>query len=391
MPELRSKIVIRAGLIVIVGLLALGTRLYIAQRHIIDQDEPTYLNAALRYTTLLRSGQFSKLAWDEQNYQHPVFSKILYGVVLLTQSPLAKMHNSNFATGTPIQEAEGKAWGLAGRYTSAIIGTMASLAVAVYDPLAGFFFATQSLNVISTSVFGLEALPLLTSFLCGLFYLRWVSQISQVALQKGTTIWLVLSAVAFGMTVASKYTYAVVGIAVLIHFSWISARQPRLRKYFPHLAAWAALSLIFFLIFDPYLWPDPVARLQKSLLFHARYSQSSTVTGVGFPFWQPFIWLSAPFYRNYEMYRLQPMIAPDRLIALLALVGLPVLWKRERFYFIWLVTGLVLLLLWPTKWPQYSLIIMAPLCISASQGARMIFSWVKTLTLRALNKSAPTG
>jgi hypothetical protein len=165
----RSKILIRLGLIIAIGLVALGMRLYFANRHVIDQDEPTYLNAALRYSTYLHSGQYTWLAWDQENYQHPVLSKILYGIVLLTQDPLAEMHVKNFDAGMPIQSAEGKAWGMAGRYTSAALGTLASLALAVLNPLAGFFFATQSLNVISTSVVGLKALPLLTSFLAGIF------------------------------------------------------------------------------------------------------------------------------------------------------------------------------------------------------------------------------
>ncbi len=48
----RSKIFLRLGLVIVVGLAALGMRLYFANRHVIDQDEPTYLNAALRYTQL---------------------------------------------------------------------------------------------------------------------------------------------------------------------------------------------------------------------------------------------------------------------------------------------------------------------------------------------------
>ena len=301
----RSKIFLRLGLVIVVGLAALGMRLYFANRHVIDQDEPTYLNAALKYTNYLRSGQYTWLAWDQNNYQHPVLSKILYGIVLLTQDPLAEMHEKNFDTGTPIQSAEGKDWGLAARYTSAVLGTLASLAVAVINPLAGLFFATQSLDVISTSVIGLEALPLLTSFLAGIFYLSWVKRITQEAPAKYAFAWLICSAVALGMTAASKYTYCVVGVAIAIHFILTSASQPRLRRYYPYLAAWAGIALVAFFIFDPYLWPHPVERLRKSLLFHASYSQSSNVTEDKLPFWQPLFWLGTPYVRVYQMYRHQ--------------------------------------------------------------------------------------
>ena len=384
MVEPRSKVFIRLTLVITIGLVALSMRLYFANRHVIDHDEPTYLNAALRYTNYLRSGEYTWLAWDQYNYQHPVLSKILYGIVLLTQDPLVEMHDKNFDTGMPIQSAEGRGWGLAGRYTSAALGALASLAVATVNPLAGLFFATQSLNVISTSVVGLEALPLLTSFLAGIFYLSWVKQTSSQAPGRYASMWLGLSAVALGMTAASKYTYCVVGLAIAIHFILTSASQPRLRKYYPHMVAWTGLALIAFFIFDPYLWPHPVERLRRSLLFHASYSQSSNVTEEKLPFWQPLFWLGMPYYRIYETYRHQLLLTPDSLIALLALIGLPGLWKRERFYFIWLVTGLVLLLAWPTKWPQYTLIIMAPLCISAAQGALTIFSWLKDFSHRRM-------
>jgi hypothetical protein len=306
--------------------------------------------------------------------------------VLLTQDPLAEMHDRNFDTLMPIQSAEGKAWGLAARYTSAALGALASLALAVVNPLAGLFFATQSLSVISTSVVGLEALPLLTSFLAGVFYLKWVRQITGKAPSRYAFLWLASSAVALGMSVASKYTYAVVGLAILIHFVLASASQPRLRSYYAQLAAWTGLALLAFFVFDPYLWPHPVERLQKSLLFHASYSQSSNITEERLPFWQPLSWLSSSYYQVYRDYSQQLTLAPDRLIALLALVGLPALWKRERFYFIWLVTGLALLLAWPTKWPQYVLIIMVPLCISAALGALSIYTWGKTLVYRRLKK-----
>jgi hypothetical protein len=276
---------------------------------------------------------------------------------------------------------------LAARYTSAALGTLASLAVAIINPLAGLFFATQSLNVISTSVVGLEALPLLTSFLAGIFYLSWVKRISQEAPQKNAFAWLVCSGVALGMTAASKYTYCVVGLAIAIHFILTSASQPRLRRYYPHLAAWAGIALVAFFIFDPYLWPHPVERLRKSLLFHASYSQSSNVTEDKLPFWQPLFWLGTPYVRVYQMYRHRFILAPDQLIALLALIGLPGLWKRERFYFIWLASGLVLLLAWPTKWPQYTLIVMVPLCVSAAKGAGTIYAWAR----RAFVKGAPNS
>jgi hypothetical protein len=46
MFEPRSKILLRLCLAIIVAVAALGMRMYFANRHAIDHDEPTYLNAA---------------------------------------------------------------------------------------------------------------------------------------------------------------------------------------------------------------------------------------------------------------------------------------------------------------------------------------------------------
>jgi hypothetical protein len=413
MPQNPPRKLIHLVLVLFVGLIALGVRLYFAERHVIDEDEPTYLKAAINYANILRAGDYSQLAWHEENYQHPPLAKILDGLVLLTQPPLAKMHNKYFDTGLPIQTAEGRPWGMAARYTSVILGTVTSMVIAIFDPLAGLFFATQSLVAISTSVVGLEALPLLTSFLCGIFYLRWCRQnLRADDSPKYAPVWLALSALTLGMTAASKYTYCIVGVAIILHFIITSIRQPKLRKLAPQFMVWAGFSLLAFFAFDPYLWPHPIQRLQKSLLFHVKYSESSNVSGAGFPFWQPLIWLSSPYYSFYPIYKNHILFAPDRLIFILALLGMPILWNKDdfgsispdlfagensgkrgffrvnpnrldgsNFYLIWLVAGLVVLLIWPTKWPQYVLIIMAPLCLSASQGAWMVFNWVKQRAL----------
>lgn len=394
-----SSKLIRIYLVLIVGLIAAGVRFYFAERHVIDEDEPTYLKSSLSYANFLRAGNYEQVALYEVNKQHPPLSKILNGLILLTQPPLEKMHNKYFNTGIPIQNAEGKPWGMAARYTSVVLGTIASMLIAAFDPLAGFFFATQSLVAISTSVVGLEALPLLTSFLSGVFYLRWSKQSTQNEKPPKTTpAWLAFSAIALGMTAASKYTYSIVGMSVLLHYAITCFREPKLQRLFPQILAWAVISLLAFFVFDPYLWPDPLSRLRNSVLFHVGYTQSTTVSAAGFPFWQPLVWLSTPFYSLYPIYQGKIIFSLDRLISIFALAGLAGLWRKEdyqdnptrlegsNFYFIWLVIGLVVLLAWPTKWPQYVLIIMVPLCFSASRGAQTAYRWSKMMVLTITRK-----
>ena len=62
------------------------------------------------------------------------------------------------------------------------------------------------------------------------------------------------------------------------------------------------------------------------------------------------------------------LVTLDLLISALAIVGLRELWQRHRVYALWLAIALVFLFVWPTKWPQYVLVLSAPLCLSAGLG-----------------------
>jgi hypothetical protein len=44
---------------------------------------------------------------------------------------------------------------------------------------------------------------------------------------------------------------------------------------------------------------------------------------------------------------------------------------------VWLAAGLLFLLLWPTKWPQYTLILTPALCLSAVSSLQAAYRWVK--------------
>ncbi|HMD88289.1 MAG TPA: hypothetical protein VKF38_03920 [Anaerolineaceae bacterium] len=65
-------------------------------------------------------------------------------------------------------------------------------------------------------------------------------------------------------------------------------------------------------------------------------------------------------------------LIPAVVIGVLGLLGLPLLWLRHRPYAIWLVVVIAFLLLWPTKWDQYLMLALAPLCYSA--GHLMVWS-----------------
>jgi len=145
-------------------------------------------------------------------------------------------------------------------------------------------------------------------------------------------LWLSLSAIFLGITAASKYTYCIVGIAILVDWLW-STRPDDLRfnlkswlQWLAPVLAWGILSIAIFFLANPYLWSHPLNRLKESLLFHGAYTQSETMRRAALPPWQPLVWLfgSVPWHPNVFPFSI------DLYITLLAAFGIRRLWQRNR-------------------------------------------------------------
>ncbi len=346
--------------VIAVVALALGLRLRAVERLPIDYDEDDYLLAAQHYAAALVQGDWAEIAGYEYNLEHPPLAKLVYGAVLsyFPQAPEIPALPTSAAPAASLPEPQF----LALRLTAALQGTLAVLTLALIDPLAGLFLGVHTFTIKYTSQVMLEALPALTSLLAALAYLR-----SRGRARGRFDLWLGLSGALLGLTAAAKYLYAVVGLAILLHWLW-SIRRLELRRasaWLPALA-WGGVSLAVFFAADPYLWPDPLGRLQASILFNTGYAAGEQVQNAGLPFWQPLSWLfqSVPWHPGVFLFTL------DALIALLALAGLKRAWAREPFFVFWLATAFGFLLLWPTKWAQYTLVLTAPLSLVAAEGAR---------------------
>jgi hypothetical protein len=114
------------------------------------------------------------------------------------------------------------------------------------------------------------------------------------------------------------------------------------------------------------------------VLFHEDFLDSRLVHMYNYPFWQPFRWLSA-FAAYYD---LGPGVAflvnLDTFVFVAALVGLPRLTKQQPFFFYWLLIGLLFLLTWTTKWPQYTTIILAPFSMAAASGVMTVWDLARS-------------
>ncbi len=372
---------VRLSLILFVILFSLALRIFAANKLTINPDESTYVNSALEYANHIRNGEYKWLAWNTTNYEHPSLNKILYGLLMLPHDPIEKLYDKDVGTFIPIECTDARPWIITGRYFSVLFGTLAVLLLALIHPLAGLMLGIDTLNIQYTSIMYLESLPLFASFVTVLGYQKFIETYSSQP-RRFDLRWLLLSAFGLGATAASKYIYSIAGIAILIHYAiWSIQNKPRVHALISMLT-WGILSIAFFVALNPYLWPHPVERLIDSLTFHVGFSNSINVTQFGYRWWQPFKWFTSMVPPSFSSTPAAFLIQFDLGITILALTGLPRLFYRRRLFIIWLIVGVITLLLWPTKWPQYPMIVMVPYSLSAAEGMLQLVDLFKKLLFR---------
>ncbi|MEW6094539.1 MAG: two-component regulator propeller domain-containing protein [Chloroflexota bacterium] len=334
--------------IVLVLLLAIFLRTWAVSLLPEDFDEPVYLQNAYDYADAFRSGDPARVLDYAGNLEHPAFVKLLYSGAVLVLGKAASWTNAFFAS----------------RAVSAVFGVLAVLFLALaVDPLAAGMLAIHTLAVKYTSQVYLEAVP----------HAMTIGAVLALLKSKGGKAdrWFWMSAAALGIAAASKYSYIPV---ILVVLGYLAICEKKIKLQW--LLLYGLLALAVFFALDVYLWRDPLARLSDSLAYHIQYSQGQHVEEVGYPWFQPFIWIftSPPggwhpavfFYYGF-----------DGLITLFALGGLKREWKERRWLVIWLATGILFLLLWPTKWPQYALTVTPALCIMGAESVRRFIRWVR--------------
>ncbi len=336
MHTLRSK---RFLTILGIVLLAVFFRIWAATRLPVDFDEPDYLQAGSGYAAALRAGSLDGVIDYAGNREHPALVKLAYGLELLGMGPEATWSEALYAA----------------RGLSALFGSLAVLLLALVDPLAGGLLAMHTLAVKYTSQAYLEALPLCAPLAAVLAFYR------SKALRDR---WFWLSALALGITAAGKFTYFPAVFPIL----YLAIFRDRLRWH--ALLLYGGVAATAFVLFNPTLWHDPLTRLADSLFFHMRYSQGANVARAAYPWYQPLVWISrpVPWHPGVFVYP-----GPDGLVFWAAILGLVREARRRPWLAAWIVGGIVALLLWPTKWPQYTLALVPPLCLAAAPTLRWIY------------------
>jgi len=345
----RNRFVALIGIVLIAALL----RGWAALRLPVDYDEPTYLEAAYRYARALEAGDLNGVIDNSATQEHPPLVKFLYGLVVLV-----------------LGEEAGWTVALYGaRVLSAVLGTLAASLLALFDPIAGGMMAVHTMAIKYTSQAYLEALPHLASLAAVLALVRSRPTSAEPG-RRVPDAWFWLSAVALGVTAAGKYTYLPV-VFVLLYLA-LFEKRPR----WHYLLFYFVLSIGVFWLLNPTLWREPVTRLFDSLVFHLRYSQGSEVEIASLPWYQPLYWISRspPSTWHPEVFFYPGL---DAVITLLALGGLYWEWRERRWVVVWIAVGLLFLLAWPTKWPQYTLILTPALCLAASSAVVHAYRWLR--------------
>lgn len=358
-----SKPWLRVAAVLAVAAVALVLRLRAVARLPIDYDEDDYLLAAQHYAGALSSGDWEEVRDYAYNQEHPPLTKLVYGVAILPLPQAPEIPQQS--TTAPPADSLPEPHLTVARYVSASLGALQALGLAILDPLAGFFLAIHTWQIKYTSQIMLEPLPSLMSTLAVLCYVR-------SRRVRNPAVWLLVSGTALGLTAASKYPYCIVAVAVVADWLWATVpadrralRQPMvLARWLGPMILWGIVSLSVFFVANPRMWIDPVDRLRESVFYHGGYAQSEHVSRAGFPPWQPLVWLSGsvPWHPGVFVFSL------DLLVSVLAVLGLRRLWKKERVFALWFGITLAFLLVWRTKWPQYILMLTAPLALAAAEG-----------------------
>ncbi len=327
--------------------LALVVRIWAAWQLPPDADEPVYSRAAQAYAQAIKAGNWQAVIDYADNQEHPVLVKLMDSLPYLLIRP--KYGSSLEVTFN--------------RLISAFWGTLAVGMLALINPLAGFMLAMDSMTIKYTSEVYLEAFPLFMMILA-------VYSLKKALVSPERSRWFWISALAFGVMISGKYIYGLVALPLGLIF--IQQKKASWQNFF----LYALTGLLAFWILDPYLWVDPLNRLLNSLFFHVQYTQGSNVLLANYPWYQALNWItmSVPWHPDVFFF---PTL--DVVTTLLAMVGLWSELKTRPWVVAWALFTLVVLLVWPTRWPQYTLVLKPALCLAAATGLMLLVAKAKDI------------
>jgi hypothetical protein len=352
----------------------------------IDHDENTYIEAAIYYAQAIQQRDWLEIIRYRENLEHPSLAKILFGFSISHKSDPANYQPGEIGTGFPIQKSSVRRVILPARKLSAVFGTATVFILSLFSPLSGFFLAIHSQEVRYTSEVYLEALPSLTSLLSMLAYIRFhhlkSKPIPKPHIWNQPYIWMFISSIMLGITIAGKYMYGIVGLAILIHWLGNAVIKKITFKFFIlELTGYGLVAIVSFFAVNPILWTDTISRLAWSLNYSFGYAQRPKITEINYPWYRTVLLLVQPSPERIPEIANSFYLVWDVPIAALTFLGLPRLARKHLVILLWLLISLSFLIIWKTKWDHYNMIAVPALCIAAGEGLLTIFELLKSLIL----------
>lgn len=350
--------------VLVVAALAAWVRLGAARALPPDYDEHDYIRLGHRYAERMAAGRWGELPEVTENAEHPPLVKLLYGAAL-RWAGAPEPDWSAVEVGKPLPEQARPAY-RATRAVSAAAGVAQVALAAAVSPAGGLWLALDTYHAKYTSQAYLEGVAGLFALLSVLLFERSLRRREPQGLLPApsapATGPLLLSAAALALATASKYPFGfIAGLAVLPFLLWRTRGRPGLRL------AWAATGAAVFVAADPALWVDGPARLWSSASWHFAYSVGDHVRRSALPWWQPLAWLTSPAPDRWHP-GVFPVALLDRVILVAAVLSAPAALARRPVLAAWAAVGLLFVLLWPTKWPQYTVMVRPALAMCAGLG-----------------------
>jgi hypothetical protein len=352
----------------LIGLLAVAAAVWVrgtaVERLPSDFDEFAYLPAGFQYAERMTPGRWSEIPSVTANSEHPALVKLAYGAVL-RRTGAVQPEWDRVPVAKPVPDLARAAFD-GPRKLSALAGVLQVLLEALVSPLGALWLAFDTYHAKYTAQAYVEGIPGLFAILAVLLFERALRQREPEGLVPApaslSPLPLLGAAVMLGLAAAGKYPWGVVvGLALLPFLAWRGRDRPWL------VAGAVALALLVFGAADPALWPDPIDRLWNSLAYHFTYSQNDHVKRSALPWWYQFYYLTRSTPARWH-----PGVFPvgwlDMLLLPAAALGVPFAARHRPVWLAWAAVGLVCLLLWPTKWPQYTLLVRPPLTVLAGLG-----------------------
>ena len=330
-----------------------------------DVDERVYYPLAQRYAYALENSDWATLRDPFDNAEHPALVKVLMGVALAVAPGAAPQNAPGFADTSGVQPI--------GLGTVRLVSLLASLLLtallAWYIPLGGLVFAFSSWQIKYGVVAYLEALPSLLATAAVVLLARWWQQTcpspsAESAAAKPNPRLIIGAALLVGATAAAKYPYALVAAPTLgLGVLW---------RWHERWGGWRGLLLVIggvalgFYLGNPFMWADPLGYGRETIAFHLRYSGNDLVSSQKFAPWSNLALLFKPMpYDPFFPFSLFNQLKIEGVLTTLGLLGWPLLWRRSPPLGVWLALSLLFLLLWPTKWAHYTLLVIPALSLSA--------------------------